>query len=289
MTQAQPWRPWGAMWILASAACFTLMTTIIKMLSQYPAPVHAFYSAVASLVIMAPTILRSPRRAFATSRLALMIGRCFLSVGGVTLAYYSYQALPLADANALSFTRALWITPFAALLLRERVGPAHWLSLLIGFAGVLLVLRPESGGGVGLGHAAALVSAMMIALVVTGIKSLSRDHGPAALLSWSAVLGVFLTAPGALLTWQAPDPADLMLLALMGASSVGAQACYIKGMALGDAAALAPIDYARLLFAVVVGVTFFQETPDALGIAGMALIVLSTAAVTLIQRPPSSG
>ncbi|MDP1632538.1 MAG: DMT family transporter [Caulobacter sp.] len=274
----------GALWILASAVCFTLMATLIKGLDQYPATLKVFYSAIASCMVLTPIILRSPRQAFVTSRPVLMITRCGLSAGGVTLAYYSYQHLPLAQANALSFTRALWIVPLAAVLLGEKIGWLRVIALLTGFGGVLLVVRPSADASLGWAHAAALASAVMIALTVTGIKALTRTHSATAIMSWSAVLGVVFTAPGALLNWRWPDLDDLALLILMGASSVGAQICYIRGMSEGDASAMASVDYSRLLFAVAVGALLFHEVLGLTAYAGMTLIVLSTGFVAFRGR-----
>lgn len=282
----------GALWILASALCFTLMTVLIKGLNQYPATLQTFYSAIASFVVLTPIILRAPRRAFATTRPVLMITRCGLSAGGVTLAYYAYQHLPLAQANALSFTRALWIAPLAAALLHEKIGLVRAIALLVGFAGVLLVVQPNTDAPFGWAHVAAMISAVMIALTVTGIKALTRTHSATTLMSWSAMLGVVFTAPGAILNWRWPDLGDLLLLMLMGASSVGAQICYIRGMSEGDASAMASVDYSRLLFAVVIGALMFHEILGLTAYAGMALIVLSTGYVALRERatpPPQTN
>ena len=274
----------GALWILASAVCFTLMTTLIKGLARYPAPLQTFYSAMATLIVLSPIILRSPRKAFATTRPVLLIGRSALSAGGLTLAYYSYQHLPMAQANALSFTRALWIAPLAALLLQDKMGWVRAGALVVGFAGVLLVVQPDAGAPLGWAHLAAVLSALMLALTVTGIKALTRTNSATVILSWSAVLGAVFTAPGALLNWRWPALTDLALLGLMGLSSVGAQICYIRGMAVGDASAMAPVDYVRLILAVVIGAALFHEFPGVLAYVGMGLIVLSTGYVALRQR-----
>ena len=97
---------------------------------------------------------------------------------------------------------------------------------------------------------------------------------------WAATLGLVMGIPGAIFTWRWPEPVDLALLAAMGVLGTITQGCYIKGMAIGDAAAMAPIDYIRLVFTVIVGVTLFHEIPTIWTIAGAGVVVASTLLIT---------
>ena len=107
-----------------------------------------------------------------------------------------------------------------------------------------------------------------------------RDHGPFVLLVYSAVLGFVFALPGAFIQWRWPDPMDLGLLAAMGVMGTITQGCYIKGMQIGDAAAMAPIDYTRLVFAAVAGFLLFAEVPGVWTLAGAAIVVASTLYIT---------
>ena len=109
---------------------------------------------------------------------------------------------------------------------------------------------------------------------------------------WSAVLGFALSIPLAVLEWRWPEPIDLVLLAAMGVLGLVTQVCYIKGMALGDAAAMAPIDYTRLVFAILFGFVLFHETPNWITMLGAMIVIGSTLVITLRdlrsrQAPPS--
>jgi drug/metabolite transporter (DMT)-like permease len=272
-----------------SAVCFTVMTVLIRRLAAYPSPVQAFYGNVAILAVMAPAILRAPRQILLVNRIGLTVGRSMCSVAGVTLYYYAYSKMPLAEANALSFTRALWIAPLAAFLIGERVGLSRWLALGVGFAGVLLIAQPTGEAPLGWPHLAALASAFFLALGATGVKMLTRDQGARTILSWTAVLGVLFTAPLAALTWRTPDLRDLTLLVMLGLASLGAQVTYIRGMAVGDATALAPVDYSRLVFALAVGFLLYHETPGLMAMVGTVVIVAATLFVVLqdARRQPT--
>ena len=271
----------GSLWMLGSAAAFTVMTLLIKFLGEdYSAPLQTFYRNAAGLVVMLPLIARKPRETFRTTRPGLLLFRASTGTLGMILGFYAYQKMPLADANALSFTRTLWLVPLAAFVLKESVGPRRVLATVIGFLGALLMLQPSTADGVGLPAAAALSGALLIALTVTGMKVMTRDHTTTTLMAWSAVLGFLLTIPGAVLDWRTPSLPDLALLSCMGVLGLITQACYIKGMAEGDAAVMAPIDYTRLVFAVMLGYALFGEVPDSLTMFGASIIIASTLYIT---------
>jgi drug/metabolite transporter (DMT)-like permease len=85
-----------------------------------------------------------------------------------------------------------------------------------------------------------------------------------------------LTIPGALITWRTPTLPDLGLLSALGILGLVNQACYIKGMSEGDAMVMAPIDYTRLVFAIILGYALFREVPDGVTMAGAGIIIVST-------------
>lgn len=274
----------GALWMLASAVTFTAMTTLIKFLgADYPAALQTFYRQAVGFLILLPVILKHRGAAFATSRPWILIFRSSAGTIGLILSFYAYQKMPLADANALSFTRTLWLVPLAAFVVREHVGPMRIGAAVIGFLGVLLMVRPGAGGAgltLGVPALAMLASSFLFALTVTGMKVMTRDHSPMVLLVWAATLGVVLAIPGALFVWRWPGPRDLGLLAAMGAIGTVNQWCYIKGMQIGDAAAMAPIDYTRLVMAVGAGFLLFHELPGLWTLVGSGVVVGSTLFIT---------
>lgn len=273
----------GAAWMVASALGFTGMTTLIKFLGDdYPAALQTFYRQLAGFIVLLPIILRMGKSAFATTRPGILLFRSAAGTVGMILSFYAFQKMPLADANALSFTRTLWLVPLAAFVVRETVGALRIGAAVVGFVGVLVMLRPGSGGefAIGLPAMAMLASSFLFALTITGMKVMTRDHAPIVLLIWSATLGLVLGIPGAIFTWRWPEPLDLVLLGAMGVLGTITQGCYIKGMSIGDAGAMAPIDYIRLVFTVIVGFALFGEIPTVWTMAGAGLVVASTLFIT---------
>jgi drug/metabolite transporter (DMT)-like permease len=283
----------GALWMLASAVTFTLMTTLIKFLGDdYSPALQTFYRQAAGMIVLAPIILRDPVGAFRTTRPGILLFRSGAGTVGMILAFWAYQEMPLAEANALSFTRTLWIVPLAIFVLGEKIGAWRLGATFVGFIGVLIMLQPSIANAVGWPAAAALASAALFAMTVTGMKLMTRDHSVTVLMVWSAVLGFVLAIPLAVVEWRWPAPVDLALLAAMGVLGIVTQVCYIKGMALGDAAAMAPIDYTRLVFAILFGLVIFSEVPNWMTILGALIVIGSTLVITLRdlhfkQKPPA--
>jgi drug/metabolite transporter (DMT)-like permease len=278
----------GAFWLIVSALFFTGMTLMIKSMRGYPPPVQALYSQVAGLLLFMPLIARTRGRVLALHGVWMQIGRSLSAALGVTLSYYAVQKLPLADANAISFTRGLWIGPLAALVLRDRISRGTWLALVVGFGGVLLIARPSTATQIGWAHLAAIASAFLLALSVTGIKLLTRNNSVATIMVWSSMLGVLLLLPAAAGNWIWPTPADFLLLALLGALSVATTATYIHGMSLGDAAKLASVDYVRLPMAIAAGYLAFGDVPGIWTVGGSFVIIGTAiwAAVSAHRTPP---
>jgi drug/metabolite transporter (DMT)-like permease len=226
-------------------------------------------------------MLRDPVATFHTTRPGMLLFRSLAGTVGMILSFYAYQKLPLADANALSFTRTLWVVPLAAFVLKEHVGPRRITATAVGFLGALLMLRPTGSASLGWPAVAALTSALLLALTITGMKLMTRDHTTLTLMAWSAALGFILSVPPALFVWRTPTPTDFWLLVAMGVLGTVTQGCYIKGMSEGDAAVMAPVDYTRLVFAIVLGYVLFREIPSALTMAGATIIIGSTLYITI--------
>jgi drug/metabolite transporter (DMT)-like permease len=273
----------GALWIFASACCFVVSVSLVKYLGRdVPPAMQVFIRQVIALIVLLPWILRNPVGTFRTRRPGLLFSRSMATSTSMVLAYYSYQRLPLAEANALSFSRVLWMVPLAIFVLGERVPTARLVATLGGFAGVLIVLSPGGGEQLPLWPAAAgLFAAFLLAFSLTGVKSLTRDHGQLSLLAWAAVLGTLFTLPMALLTgWVTPGPRDALLLMVMGAASTATQFCYIRGLTLGDSSVVAPVDYSRIVLSAAFGAIFFGEIPSAATWTGVAVIVGTTLFIT---------
>ena len=190
---------------------------------------------------------------------------------GQAAVYYSVIHLYLADATAAAFTRPLFLTLLAVVMLGEAVGWRRWATTAFGFLGVLVMVRP--GGAVfDVAWAVALVAAVLFALGIILIRRMSTTEPVIRILFYYHVFGIVLFIGPALWVWRPPDPASFAMLTLIGALTAAAMACFVKGFSLGEASVVGPLEYTRLIYASLIGYFLFAEIPSGWTLLGAAMI-----------------
>jgi drug/metabolite transporter (DMT)-like permease len=214
-------------------------------------------------------------------------------VFGLTAMYCSYYAIarmPLADYTALSFTKPLFATLLAILILGEIVRWRRWSATIIGFLGVLIMMRPGAGT-LQPAALAALADAFSIAFLVTLVKRLPPQETPLGMLFYFGIFATGLSVGPALYFWQWPTTYEWMLLIGVGVLGALAQSFWIRSFRAGEASVVAPFDYLRLPIAATVGFIGFTELPTLWTFLGAAAIVASTLYIAhrearLQRKPP---
>ncbi len=266
----------GAIWILLAALLMTVQVTVVK---QLGATLHifeiVFFRCAFSFLILSPAFLRLGLGAYATSRPALHITRSVLGISAMACYFYAVSWLPLAEAIAYTFTMPLFMIVCAVLLLGERVRWRRWSATAVGFAGVLVMLRP---GMVAIEAAAlvALLGAILSALVFTSVKKLSTTESALTMILYFALVGMLMSIGPALTVWRWPSAGEFALLFLTGVLGTSGQYVAVWGWSVGEATAVAPFDYSRLIFAAALGFAVFAEVPDPTTVLGAGIIVAST-------------
>jgi drug/metabolite transporter (DMT)-like permease len=186
----------------------------------------------------------------------------------------------VADVVALSFSRALFIVVMAVLILGEAVGWRRWTACAVGFVGVLVMVRPGFGD-LNLGMVAAAADAVLSAAVALTLKSLGRTERPQTVVFYFGLFSTLLSMPPAILVWRAPSAEGWMLLLLTGVLATCGQIAITRAWTEGEASIVAPLAYVQLVLSGGLAYLIFRETPDALGMAGAAIIVASTLYIAL--------
>lgn len=273
--QALPVNIRGAAWTLIGAVFSTGMAVLAKLLGTHLSAAQiVFFRALAGLVLILPFLVPLGWRALASGRMGLHVLRGVTGASAMICTFYSFVHLPLADANALSFARALFLVMLAALFLGERVGPRRGVATLVGFFGVLVMLRPS--GSMEPAALVALLGALLVSVAVIFVKLLARTEPQSTLIFYSGLFATLVSAIPAFLHWVPPTAAEFLLLGMMGALAVAAQACFIRAYSEAEATALAPFDYTRLLFAAGADMVVFAIFPDLWSLAGALIIAAAT-------------
>jgi len=272
----------------ASGVVFTAFLTLSKLQSAHYDPGFlAFWRAAVALMVTLPIIFQQGFGILRVRQPGMVFVRSLFGTLGFILSFYAVSdavGLPLSAFNAISFSRAMFITVIAAFILRETVGWHRWGATLAGFVGVLIMTQPQSG--VSLGTLLALAAAFCMAGAITLVKVLSRLHRPMTLLIWANLLSSILLLPLAIWKWPtvAPSLQDWSMIGVMGLCGALGQYLYIRGMSIGDASFLSPIDYLRLPMAALVDWLLFHLLPGPWTWVGTAIIISATFYITFREH-----
>lgn len=266
----------GAIWVLAASVAFTGMTISIRQVGTTMSvwQMLVLRSLFAFFYIL-PLIYRNGLHVISTQHPKLHLLRGTIGFCGVLSLFVAVTHLNLALVTTLGFTRILFVIILAAFFLGEVIRWRRTTATLIGFAGVLICLRPGSEAFdpytlVG------LAAALFAALVSTTVKHMTRTEHPLAIITWTYfVIGGLALIP-AILVWRMPTVEELLLLALMGALTAAGQTCMVLGLRAGDATAVTPFEYGRLPLAILAGYLFFAEFPSLWTYVGAAVIIGAT-------------
>ena len=274
----------GIVWALIAALAFSCMQVAIKEAGR-TLPVWQILvlrSALALLFIF-PAIWRAGFASLATKRPKMHIFRTCLGFGGISTLVLSLQHLELTIVATLGFSSTLFVILFAWAFLGERIVRDRTIATVIGFIGVLICLNPGPEG-VNPWALVMLGSAVFAASVHTAIKSLTGTERPTTILFWSYFGIMCLSAIPCALTWVEMTTADMAMVGLMAVCATAGQTCMVMSLRAGEAIAVAPCSYTRIIYATLFGYFIFNDLPAWSTLAGAAVIVASTLYLALKER-----
>lgn len=267
----------GAAWTLVNAVSYTGSVALIKELAgAVPVINIVFFSVACQFLFIGSRSIGRLSTAFQNRRHHLHFLRVALLLTSMLSGFYCVQVLPIANATAIGFTKAMFLVLLAAFLLREKVGSIRWLATLIGFAGVLVLVQPGSQS-LDLGVAAGLLSAATAAGAAIATRILALREPPGVILLYQTVLATAVLAPFAAYNWVTPDWQALAFMVAIGLLGVAGNVVVILALRAAEASAVAPFEYSRAVLAFIVGLAVFDEVPTLAAIAGTLLIIAGSA------------
>jgi len=262
--------------MLGAVISFAVMAVAVRELLRHMGILQIL--ALRTLVTLLLVCSTIPRHGFAplrTRRFPVHAMRAVLHLAGQFCWMYAIGALALATVFAIEFTMPVWTAILAALFLGERLNRGRIVQLVLGLAGVAIILRP----GLGAFHSAALVmvlGSIFYASNMVFTKHLSATDSALAVTFWMSAVQMPLTMALALPGWVAPMLADLPWILAIGAGSFVAHYSMTRAMKLADATVVVPIDFIRLPLIAVIGAVFYAEPFDPMVLVGAAVIFAGT-------------
>ena len=266
----------GILLTMSSLVLFTIGEVLVKFLirehdvTQVVWARYTFHALVTAVFLFRTGIGGHAR----TERLGLHLGRSALMLLATTAFFLALRYLPLADAVAINFVAPILVTAFAIPILKEHVGRRRWIAIIVGFCGVLIIIRP----GLGVMHwatALPLCTAAGYALYQVLTRFAARTENTNTSLFWTSVFGVVVSSCAVPFFWTQPSPtAWIMMIALGGVYGFG-HYLLIRGLEIAPTSMLSPFFYTQIIWATLFGFIFFGHFPDAPTLVGLAVVMAS--------------
>jgi drug/metabolite transporter (DMT)-like permease len=266
----------GITFMIGATVMFAISNALSKWLvALYPVGEVMFARSAVSLIVCSAFMLPvTGLSVFATHRVRDHLARGLSQAISQTFTVIAFSMMPLAGAIAINFSAPLFSGLISVLWLKERAGLARWGTLLAGFLGVLIVVKPGADS-FQLGALFALANAVMYGSVTVAVRGMSKTESANTLLMWQmaslAVLHSLLLVFG--FRWPTPQHAGLFLS--MGVANAAAQYLWTKALHAAPATAVSPFYYFLLVWSLAIGFLVWGDEPTISLIVGSAIVVAS--------------
>jgi len=276
----------GALYMVASALLFASMAASVRVASrELPNAPIVFFRHFIMLVFLLPWLWREGRHALDTDDFRGHLVRGLAGVSAVACYFYAVARLRLADAVLLNQSMPLFIPLVERAWLGERIPRRLWGVLALGFAGLLLILRP----GTGVFEPAALVglaSAVFASISQVGIRRLTRTEPVTRIVFYFGLVGSVVALPPAAWWWTSPSAGTWAVLLLMGVFATVGQLTLTRAYLHAPAASVGPFLYAGPVFAGLLDWLIWDRLPDALFVVGAAVVILAATLALRLRGTP---
>ena len=265
--------------MMVGGLSMVLMQASVKLLSDALHPfVITLFRALLVFIIILPILLWNGLGTVKTSSVKLQVIRG--SVGGVCMLcmFTGFSLVSLPEATSLLFTVPIFATILSVMFLSERVGIKRWGAIFLGFAGILVITRPDVS--LNLGHLFLLSAAILWSISIVIAKKLTEKDTIISITFWQAMGCVPLALIASLFVWEMPTLTQLLyLLGIAGLGTLGHALVYAS-LKLGKVSFLLPLDYIRIIWSTLLGFLLFGSLPTLYLYAGTFLIISATAFIS---------
>jgi len=263
--------------MLLSILLFAMMDASVKWLgATYPtAQIMFFRCSVALVPVLVIIMARGGPGILRTGQKKLHLLRSALGIAAMGFAFYAFSLMPLAEAISILHTAPLFMTALSVILLREAVGFRRWSAIILGFIGMLLVIRPGADM-LANGSLYMLTAAFLIGCTTIVIRHLGKIDDPVCITFYFTASGVIISTVGIFIQgWQQPPMPDFALLSMVGL--LGGMAQYLMTLSYQRLAVgiVAPLKYLSIVFGGGIAFLAWREVPDLQTVFGISIIILS--------------
>ena len=273
----------SALWMILAVTLWTLVAVCVRMLEgRVPISDLSFYRALLSVAVMMPLIRRAGRMGHGgplRKAMPWFVLRGLFIFTAQTCFYFALTWMPMAEATVLSGTTPIFLALLAGMFLGEKVSPVRWAAIGLGFAGIVLILRPGAAV-IQIAALTALASAVLFASSSAINKHLSRTEPASRIVGWTNLMIGAAAAIPFVYNSYVPQWNDVAWIAAIAVLGTGAQYSLARAIAAADASFSGPFDFLRMPFAALAGLILFAEWPDIWVWVGTGIVFASIFGLT---------
>ena len=268
--------------LLAIGATFfgSFMGACVKLLSDDLHPIIiCFYRCLMGLIIVTPFIIKNNFQALQTDNMRLQILRALINIISMICWFTAIGMMHLEKATALGFTTPLFTTVLAVIVLGEVIRFHRTAALLLGFIGILIIIRP---GYVPFefGTVLMLIASFSFSFVLIFVKKLSATDSSLTIIFYHLLYMTPAFFILSLFYWQSINYNQLVIFSLMGASGLLSHWCLAQAFKMSDTTFVMPLQFTKLIWASLIGLFIFAEQPDIWTWVGGIIIFISVVYIT---------
>lgn len=272
---------------------FTVSSTMVKGLGAgFPVSEIVFFRCLLAFLPLYVAIHRTGGwQVLQTKRPGAHVFRVVVGGFALFIGFYALTLMPLANYFAFTYAAPLFATMLSIPILGEKVGVRRWTAVLVGFAGVLIMLQP---GARSFDYATlvAIAAAFTYALAIVAVRNLARTDSSAATIFYFTLVGLILSACVLPFEWRTPTAREWALLIGIGLVSGFGQILMTDAYRLAPPSVIAPFDYTSMIWALILGYALFGDFPEPIVLVGAAVVIASGVYIIYretvrgVQRPP---
>ena len=266
----------GVLYMVGSVICFAIMDICIKWLNYYPIG-EVFFARF--FIGLFPIFFIIPKDKifsfYKTKRPGLHAFRAITGSLAIIALFFGLRELPLADVISLTFGGPIFVTIGSILFLSEKVGLKRWAAVILGFAGMLLIVQPAFVE-LDYYYFSPIVFCIFFACVAISVRSLSKTEPIYRIAIYFTVLNCLLGLATLPFGWVVPSKTDIIIFIIMGVCGSIGNLLLTQSYRMSEASLVTPIKYLSLVFAIIFGLLIWNEIPKILTLLGASLVVISS-------------
>lgn len=269
----------GSGWMVIASLMFAVMGVCVKVGAQHYSAVELVFWRTVFGVVTVGVAARLRREIFVTPWMRYHLQRGVIGFVSLLLSFYAMAHLPLSTAVTLTYTSPMFLAALSVVLLKERLSSRGLAGILLGFVGVVLLLKPSFGAANWLAGLAGLLSGALAGWSYLHVRELGkRGEAEWRVVFYFALLssvGAALLMASGLAAWRMPNLAGVPVLLGLGVSATLGQLAMTRAYKVGNKLLSANLAYLTVVFATLIGWCLWDDVPDYAKIMSMSLIVVS--------------